>query len=486
MLKTKIITITLLFFHLLSFGQKKISDISKEGYLQDFDFIVKLIKNQHPNPFRFITESDFDKKIKAIRVNLVKNPTLENFYLSNPLSLINDSHSDLIPDATLFDELTRNSTFFPLITDVYDNRVFVNQYATDIPSGAEILKVNNVKVKDILEQIPNKVDGDVQASTQKNFSQYISFIFPKSKEFTIEYTENKNQTPKTIQLKAINYNRFYYNTDKTILPFDTLSATNGISGYQLDNDTFIVSIKSFSLSEEYAYQILSNLFTLIKEKNIKNLIIDIRNNNGGSLSNIPLFYSFISNEKSFKNIYKYATKVITINVKENLVDESNRLANASDIISSDNFMNQRFDKNETDNFYYGNNRLDEYYVENYPQDKIAFTGKVALLINNNTVSAATYFAYMFQLNKRGQIIGQETRSCSNFTTAAWFLNYKLPNTESIIALPRSEVFFNTMANKDNHCRGVIPEHTITADEYQKGLQTYQDAELNLALKVIKQ
>ncbi|WHT39089.1 hypothetical protein QNH98_19445 [Myroides sp. mNGS23_01] len=82
-------------------------------------------------------------------------------------------------------------------------------------------------------------------------------------------------------------------------------------------------------------------------------------------------------------------------------------------------------------------------------------------------------------------MGQETQSCSNFTTAAWFLNYKLPHTASIVVLPRSEIFFNTVANKDSACRGVLPNFTISANQFQKGLQTVQDAELNLALDLNK-
>jgi len=481
----KIIFFLILLGQLPVFSQKKLQDITKENYIEDFDFIVKIIKEQHPNPFRFISEQAFDQDVKVLRASLAEHPTYENFILSNPINLIRDTHSSITADALLFDEFTKQSDLFPLITSVYNDSVFVNQYTLDLPLGAEITKVNQIDVKQILDKIPSKVDGDIQASTQKDFSQYISLLFPKTKTFAITYKETPTATPQTVNLKAINYSQYNYNANKSILPLNTLSLNTGIYGYELDRDTYVLTISTFNMSEEYAYFILNNLFATIKEKNIKKLVLDIRDNSGGLLSNIPLFYSFISQTKSFKNLYKYATKVPRINVEQHLVDDNNKLANATDIISSNNFMMQRFDFNEDDQFYYGNNRLDEFYVENYPQDKNAFTGKVVLLVNNNTISAAAYFAHLFQLNQRGEIVGQETRSCSNFTTAAWFLNYKLPHTESIVSLPRSEVFFNTTANKDNSCRGVIPKHTLTAKQYQEGLRQIQDAEMNLALKVLK-
>ncbi|MBB1138091.1 S41 family peptidase [Myroides sp. WP-1] len=466
-------------------SQNAIKKITKKEYLADFDFMVRIIKEQHPNPFRFIQEETFDKEVAVLRKKLEKEPTYPNFCIVNPISLIRDTHTDVMPDALILDELTKTIRFFPFATSVYNNRVFVNQYTNEIPIGAEILTVNQQKVGDIIAKIANKVDGDIEASTNKDFSQAVSLQFPNTEVYTITYSVDGGTGIQSVTTKSLNYERFNYNRNKTVLPFTLIAYNSGIYGYEVDADTFVLSIKSFDLSEEYSYYILSNLFTTIKEKGIKNLVLDIRDNDGGALSNIPLFYSFISQEKNFKNIYKYATKVPTINVKENLVDENNKLANSTDIISLDNFMKQRFDLNEADGFYYGNTRLDEYYIENYPQDKNAFTGNVILLQNNNTISAAAYFAYLFQSNKRGKIVGQETRSCSNFTTAAWFVNYKLPHTESVVVLPRSEIFFNTTANKDRTCRGVIPDFTITADQFQKGLQDLQDAEMNLALSLIK-
>lgn len=468
-----------------SFAQKKTTEFTRENYLEDFDFIVKLIKEQHPNPFRFIAKDKFDEQTTVLRNQLMERPTLETFFLANPLALIHDAHLELLPDGDVYSAFIKQGMFFPLNTTVYDNRVFVNQYVKEVPIGAELIQVNGQSVQDIIKQIPPKVDGDIVASTQKDFGQYASILFPHSSYFTIVYRENSLTPLQTVNLKAVDFDRCNYNRNKSVLPLKVLAYSSGIYGSVLDQETYLLQINSFALSEDYAYAILNTVFSEIKDKKIKQVILDIRDNSGGSLTNIPLFYSFISQTKHFENTYRYATKVPYIKVKENLIDDTNRLMNRTDITNLDNYMQQRFDQNEADGFYYGNDRLEESYVANYPQDKNAFTGKVILIQNNNTISAAAYFAYMFQQNKRGVIVGQETRSCSNFTTAAWFLNYKLPNTESIVALPRSEIFFNTVANKDCHCRGVIPDYSISADQYQLGLQEVEDAELKMALSLLK-
>lgn len=486
MIKKFLLIAVVLLVQGLSYGQKKYSEMTKEEYLEDFDALVDIVKKQHPNPYRFISEKEFDNQVNQSRKRIEKEPTFANFLLESPIKLIRDAHSGISPDGIFFQDFTKSIRFFPIETAVFNNKVYVNQYTNEIPAGAQIIKVNNITVDKILERVPRKADGNSEASSQMEFSIYTSLMNPDTKEYKIEYKENDSDTStKLVTLPSVDYYRYHYNSTKTILPVDLIGYNSGIYSRKINDDTAIVEIRTFDLSEEYAYYILSKIFEQFKADGIKNLIFDIRGNGGGALSNIPLYYSFITKDKIFKNNYRYGTKVIEIQEKKNLVDGSGRLATYTDVATMNNFMAQRFDKNEEDGYYYGNTRLDESYVENYPQDRNAFTGNVILLIDNNTVSAAAYFANLFRDNNRGLIVGQETRSCSNFTTAAWFLNYKLPNTETIVDLPRSEVFFNNHVNAEKECRGVIPDYYISNKDFQQSLKDVEDAELNLALKLIE-
>lgn len=217
----------------------------------------------------------------------------------------------------------------------------------------------------------------------------------------------------------------------------------------------------------------------MKNLKTKNLILDIRDNSGGSISNVPLLYSFLSKDKLFNNSYKYGTKVVDINYKDYLVDpQTDRYFSDSDIRNENNFMHQRFDKSDKGDYYFGNTRLDDTYIKSYPRDGLFFDGKVILMINNRTFSAATYFASLFKSEKRGNVVGKETGSCSNFTTAAWFLTYKLPNTKSTLSIPRTEIFFNSSEGENiTKCTGVIPDHTLKTDYFLSSMKEQKDPEL---------
>jgi len=466
------------------YAQQDLSTITKKEYLEDFDLLVEMIKKQHPNPYRFISEKEFESKVVQLRTKLQNQPTYVNFIMLNPAVLIKDAHISVTPDGLLFRDLEQTMNFFPFSISLFNGKAYVNQHIKELPVGTEIRRINKKSIEDIVASLPIPTDGAIPITELKEFSVFLSLLYPEAKEYKLEY--NDNGTPRDIIIKSTDYNSFYYNIAHAVLPVDVISGERLIEGRKLNEDTYLLTIKSFNLSEEYAYYYLNRIFAKIKKENIKHLVFDIRGNSGGLLSNIPLYYSFISKEKNFKNTYRYATKVIDIAMQKYLVDENERQITATDIASLNNFMYQRFDKAEDSEYYIGNNRLDESYVENYPQDRNAFQGEVVLLVDNGTISSAAYFASLFKENNRGAIVGSETGSCSNFTTAAWFLTYKLPNTGFTVNIPRSEIFFNDITRADNkECRGVMPDYTISNFEFQEGIVHTKDAELDQAVQVVE-
>lgn len=486
MMKKNLLLVCFLLGSQIMVAQKKYQELTKEDYLEDFDLLVNIIERQHPNPYRFTSKEYFEEKVQNLRQDLEQNPSYAQFLLSSPLSYINDAHAGLTTDLIFFEDFSKQAHFFPFSTIVYNNKVYVNQFGQLIPHGAVLQQVNGREVSDLLESIQISSDGSIEAINSKDFSLYCSFIFSEEPYYDITYKiREQDQQEFQVRIKASDYSQSYYNSQKSILPIDLISYAYGIYGRELTSDTYCLTIKTFGFSEEYAYQKLSEFFAELNQKGIKNLVIDIRANGGGLLSNIALYYSFISKEKTFTNNYRYAAKVIDIQVRENLVDSNGRQLSDMDIKNMDNFMFQRYDYDQEKDYYFGNSRLDESYVENYPRDRNAFEGDVILLIDNNTVSAAAYFASLFKQNQRGIIVGQETRTCSNFTTASWFLNYKLPNTQTIVNLPRSEVFFNQQIDAIEQCSGVLPDYQVSDAMFVQSLKQVQDPDIELVLEILE-
>ncbi|MYY27338.1 S41 family peptidase [Elizabethkingia anophelis] len=474
-MKKKVLILPMTLISILGFSQYSISEISKDAYLKDFDIAVDIIKKQHPNPYRFNSKEVLEKKLDSLRKEVEKNPTYINFHLNTPTKVLGDGHSSLGMESNYMEDYVSKTSFFPLATYVQNGNTYINSNNKyGVEAGSRILEVNNKKIGDLFSKASKQADGSIKVE-DLDMSSVISYT--NAKIYKIKY-EVPSGEQKIIELKGISYPEFNYESRHAILPIDVTSGS-GIYGYQLNPDTYYLAVKSFSFNESYFYERLKKYFQDMKNLKTKNLILDIRDNSGGSISNVPLLYSFLSKEKLFNNSYKYGTKVVDINYKDYLVDpQTDRYFSDSDIRNENNFMHQRFDKSDKGDYYFGNTRLDDTYIKSYPRDGLFFDRKVILMINNRTFSAATYFASLFKSEKRGNVVGKETGSCSNFTTAAWFLTYKLPNTKSTLSIPRTEIFFNS-SEGDNitKCTGVIPDHILKTDYFLNAMKEQKDPEL---------
>jgi hypothetical protein len=482
----KIFIIIVLMNYTLGIAQYSVSEISKDGYLKDFDIAIDIIQKQHPNPYRFNDQETFKKKVDSLQKEIEKKPTFINFYANIPNKILGDGHVTFIPDSNYHESFLNSSSLFPLATYIHNGNVFVNgENKYNIEIGSQLLEINNYSVNYILKKGDKKADGNIKVENI-NFGLIASFRCSNDTGlYTIKYKTLKGEQ-KVAKLSGITYSKFYYEDNHSILPMDLISTAYGVYGYRVNSDTYYLSIKSFNYDESTFYERLSKYFQEIRSIKSKNLVIDIRDNDGGSLSNIPLLYSFITKHPQINTSYKYGTKVIDILYQDYLIDlQTNRYFSDKDIIDQNNFMRQRFEKDDKADYYFGNARLDDTYIKNYPRDNLFFDGKVVLIINNGTFSAAAYFASLFSREKRGDLVGKETGSCSNFTTAAWFINYKLPNTKSILSIPRSEIFFNENATMASDCRGVFPTHTIETKYFIKALTEKKDPELEYSLSLLK-
>lgn len=76
---------------------------------------------------------------------------------------------------------------------------------------------------------------------------------------------------------------------------------------QLDSITGILTIHTFAMGNETTIehkkyqQFLDSIFIDIKIKNIKNLIVDVRNNSGGQDPNDVITYSYLTNRNFQEN-----------------------------------------------------------------------------------------------------------------------------------------------------------------------------------------
>jgi C-terminal processing protease CtpA/Prc len=461
---------------------------TKEDLVADFRLAMDILKAQHPHPYKFIDSATYTRRVDSLLKLMSGAADVAGCSRYSPIQLVRDVHTSIAYSDDNGRELYSRINFLPFPVIVERGKMLVNIKGETIPFGAEIVSINQMPVNEMLDAIASSVysDGNIQTGIDRVYADFplrFSMLNATRKTFDVAYRLPGNNSIRNITLPYATPQKAFQSKSQAVLPCNLLQRSYFIyRDYDNASGTGILTVNSFNLQEPYAYKEFSEFFKEVNKRGYKHVIIDIRNNGGGNPAISALLYSFLS-AKPFRNEYNYRTKTTQIAYSEYAIDDYGRKLSENDINNTVNFLYQRFDKDSATGFYVGNARLKEGQLENFPPDKNAFSGDVYVLTGGGTVSAATYFASLVQKNKRGTIIGKETGSGEQATTAAWFLKYMLPKTKSVLTVPMSELYFFNATTDSG--RGVIPDKEVPLPQFISFAREGQDPELSYALEVIR-
>lgn len=229
---------------------------------------------------------------------------------------------------------------------------------------------------------------------------------------------------------------------------------------ELNDSTAYIGLSTFSLNQTQVEEIAAFIESISDKKH---LIVDVRNNNGGDDKVIGKLFSYIAGEPMVLNGY---SKVNKTGVYERLTDG----------IFSD------YKQEQGKEGYYLRSESGNIFT---PDSTINYKGKIYVLTNENSISAATLFPALVVRNHRGVIVGRETRTAYHFMNALKFDDVKLPHSTITITIPLVETYFDAIVNdRVPFGRGVVPDYFVplTLDEltFKNG-----DAILNYTLELIR-
>lgn len=454
----------------------KIKDLVAKDYISDLILLKDIIEKEHPDPYRFFSKQDWEDHFEKSIKSLNKKPTYLNFL--NCIPKIGDGHFSMTAEEFYQSDVMGKFTYFPIPIIIIDNHIFVNTKDTTIPFLSEIIEINGKSVPDIIYEISKHVQGEgsiksiVEDSISDNFWLYYSiYIESNANNFNIKYKDLS--LDKSINLRALNFYEVYYKNSYRVDPINRFEVASKIdSRFYKENLTGKLTVNTFDISEQEAYQKFKEFFTKINEDGYKNVIIDLRCNGGGDPQVAAILYSFIATNP-FKNKFGYIAKSIKVFYPEFYIKDDGSRAGETEIENYENFINQRFDL--VNGHYESNNRFNGSLTEGFPVDKLAFKGNVYVLTSGRTFSSAVYFSKLMRDNKRGIIIGKETGGNANSTFAGYFLNYKLPKTKAIIRFSFTDLYFEKASQKVDE--GIIPDKILTINEKLSYLLKEEDPEV---------
>lgn len=239
----------------------------------DFLELITKIEAGVPNAFYYSAKSEYESIKKEVSSKLRDGMTVrELFQVFYPLiRCLNDAHFSIhLPDELMEEN---NNSYFPLRVIIHENRLYVLEDLSTtkrIKKGTEILSINKVSAKDIIEKIRG------------------TNLVNKNKQLFFEY-----------RTEAVFHNRLYalfgFTGDFEIGTNDNVYFLSGIEANKLNApegkiyeckilnaQTAYLKISRLTIPQDSLKHLLEKDFALLKKESIQKLIIDIRGNLGGN------------------------------------------------------------------------------------------------------------------------------------------------------------------------------------------------------------
>jgi C-terminal processing protease CtpA/Prc len=203
-----------------------------------------------------------------------------------------------------------------------------------------------------------------------------------------------------------------------------------------------------------------NSFSALQQNKIGHLIIDIRSNGGGSVTNSTLITRYLASQK-----FKIADSLYSL-----------RKSSPYQRYIENHFWNKLFitfftSKRNNGKYHFG-------YFERHwfkPKKVNHFNGKVYILTGGNSFSASTLFASALIKQENVTVVGEETGGGA-YGNSAWLIpDATLPETRIRFRLPLFRLVIDKNVPKDG--RGVQPEVL--------SVPTVNDIRRNIDFKVMK-
>ncbi|MEZ4951433.1 MAG: S41 family peptidase [Saprospiraceae bacterium] len=395
---------------------------SKGEIISDLKYLKSELEQNHPNLYTYSSKTEVDNWFRDTYQKLTDTINQRKAFeiITSISSVLKDGHSYIYPSAKHLEDFFNSAPLFPLDVFLKNDSLFVvNNFSNEqnIPTGAILTKINGKQVAEILDLIVQHTcrDGNnleyPKHLTYQFFPAYYSYFFGFQNQYTIEFTD-KGKELNTAEILGLTRSELKLKRAKPI--------KNGIDFKILPNGySAVLTIKSFDkeiLKNEYHQNFkreINDIFKTIKENEIKNLGIDLRDNQGGHLSNgIYLLQRFM--DSTFQCLDSY------YKVK--------------------NGQNEKF-----------NERWSKFFKPN----KDAFRGKVYVFTNGGSYSCSSIVANTVKENKRGQIVGEMTGGSAYVNSGAPNKVIILPNTKISFTIPKTK--YNLRKDLSFIGAGVLPD-----------------------------
>jgi C-terminal processing protease CtpA/Prc len=459
----------------------------------DFAIMRKSYETLHPGLYKYEDKATIDGYFEACKKALDHDQTLQEAYLNfaklTAKFKCGHSYANFFnQEEPLKKELFEGKNALPVHFRLIEDRMLVTKSADPmLMEGVEIKTINGTPVKKIIETLLPLVraDGSNDGKRRKlleisgQFFEYFDIFYPmifpmKSATFDLDIYDFKTKKDNKITISAVNHQE-----RETVIKEKYKVAEKIIAELKwLDKETAVMNLNTFSTYDnKFDFdKFYLNSMTEYQQKGGKNLIIDIRKNEGGDV-------------EVGKKMMRYL-----INKPIGITEEQDSWA----YLSIDSTLKPYVDNKSWASGWF-DRTIRSFIKMPSGQYRLKSAGKadtlkpkdlhiatnVYLLINATNSSATFVFAQMLKEQKLATLVGQMTGGNQKGITAGALFFMLLPNSKIEVDVPLIGMNYDLAKTRPD--AGIAPDVYVkpSIEDVVNGIDTEMEAVKNLILKAGK-
>ena len=456
----------------------------KEKLQEDYKLLRNILEKKHPSLYWYTSKDSMDYYFNEGYKNISDSMTELQFGWKILAPLTNKIHCGHTSFSMSkgWDRFIKDKKIpsFPLYLKIWKDTIVVtanlNRKDSAIKKGTLITSINGMRNHDMIKKLFNYLVEDgyednvnyIRLST--SFPYFHRNVFGIYKNYSIQYIDSLGREKKT-SLPLFGLNEDTLKKIKNFPPikqkhFTRKEKLENVRSLKSNNDVTVMTINSFA-GGSHLKNFYRRSFKEIRKSNIKDLVIDIRANGGGDISNYVSLAKYLRNT-SFK-------------VADTAVAISKNFSPYTKYIKAGFFNNiglLLLTKKESDGRYHFG------YWERHtikPKNKNHYSGDVYVLTNGLTFSASSLFCNSIKGQKNVTLVGENTGGGWHGNSGIMIPDITLPNTKLRVRLPVFRLVQYQHVPKTG--TGVIPDIYIgpSAESSRKDI----DRKMEFVKKLIK-
>lgn len=445
---------------------------TEEEARRDILTVTAVMKEAYPSLDEMITAEEFDTLEKGLLDSVAGGISRERLYrlMQQLQGRIHDSHISLYHDQEGQADRVSSNNYPQILFGWIDGECRITmttkKYAPLI--GRRIVSIDGENADSVRMRIESRIggyDGDIESVVEERLAIYSTAVSNDACDIDIVLDDGSRVEAKGVRgFNPAGYTNTYidYLTQNNHYPAN-------LDLHMIGEKVAYMGISTFSLSDTETDSIISFIDSVA---DVPAMIVDLRNNGGGETKVLNRILASILHAPS-----RARGDIMLVKRRGGFSSLRDCCLNYPDTVD----IFPEYLPQADGNGYYDDRHSDRVEIDT----AVNYKGRVYVLTNSSSYSAATIFPAEIVRNRRGVVVGRETGTAYHFMTAYKFADIRLPESGFQWRIPLVKIVYDTTrCDRLPDGRGVMPDYPVdlTFDE----IYNRPDSILQYALSLIDQ